>query len=36
LLRNPPPEFHGMSISVDDVDALKAFLLALTEDYDDA
>ena len=36
LLRNPPPEFQGMSISADDVEALKAFLLALTEDYDDA
>ena len=36
LLRNPPPEFQGMSIGADDVEALKAFLLALTEDYDDA
>ena len=36
LLRNPPPEFQAMSISVDDIDALTAFLLALTEDYDDA
>ena len=36
LLRNPPPEFQSMSISTDDIDALTAFLLALTEDYDDA
>jgi len=35
LLRNPPPEFQSMSISADDIDALTAFLLALTEDYDD-
>ena len=35
LLRNPPPEFKAMSISQDDIDALKAFLKALTEDYDD-
>lgn len=36
LLRNPPPEFAGMSLSPDDINALTAFLLALTEDYDDA
>jgi len=36
LLRNPPPEFRGMSLSQDDIDALTAFLLSLTEDYDDA
>jgi len=35
LLRNPPFEFQGMSISQDDIDALTAFLLSLTEDYDD-
>jgi len=36
LLRNPPPEFQGMSLSQDDVAALAAFLASLTEDYDDA
>ena len=36
FLRNPPPEFGRMSLSQDDIDALTAFLLALTEDYDDA
>ncbi len=36
LLRNPPPEFANMSLSTADIDALTAFLLALTEDYDDA
>ncbi len=35
-LRNPPPEFKGMSISASDRDALVAFLISLTEDYDDA
>ena len=35
-LRNAPPEFSSMSLSTDDVDALTAFLLSLTEDYDDA
>lgn len=35
LLRNPPPEFQGMSISQADIDALVAFLKSLTEDYDD-
>jgi len=35
LLRNPPPEFQGMSISQSDVAALTAFLASLTEDYDD-
>ena len=34
-LRNPPIEFSSMSISNDDVPALVAFLLSLTEDYDD-
>ena len=36
LLRNAPPEFANMAISQDDLDALVAFLKALTEDYDDA
>ena len=36
LLRNPPLEFQGMSLSQDDVAALAAFLASLTEDYDDA
>ena len=36
LLRNPPIEFSSMSISNQDVPALVAFLMALTEDYDDA
>jgi cytochrome c peroxidase len=36
LLRNPPAEFRSMSLSQDDVNALVAFLLSLTEDYDDA
>ncbi|MGC1415060.1 MAG: hypothetical protein WA817_07260 [Candidatus Acidiferrum sp.] len=36
LLRNAPPEFQGMSLSEDDVNALAAFLASLTEDYDDA
>lgn len=36
LLRNPPREFRGMSLSQDDVAALVAFLKSLTEDYDDA
>jgi hypothetical protein len=36
LLRNPPPEFQQMSLSSDDLNALVAFLLSLTEDYDDA
>jgi hypothetical protein len=36
LLRNPPPEFAGMSLSDEDVEALVAFLRSLTEDYDDA
>jgi cytochrome c peroxidase len=35
-LRNAPLEFQGMSLSEADVDALVAFLRALTEDYDDA
>lgn len=36
LLRNAPPEFQNMSLGEADVDALTAFLLSLTEDYDDA
>jgi len=36
LLRNPPSEFKGMSLSDSDIDALVAFLKSLTEDYDDA
>jgi len=35
LLRNPPAEFRGMSLSQDDITALVAFLESLTEDYDD-
>src|SRR5262249_53617234 len=35
-LRNAPREFRDMSLSDEDVDALVAFLKALTEDYDDA
>jgi hypothetical protein len=36
LLRNPPPEFQGMSISPSLASAaLTAFLAYLTEDYDD-
>lgn len=35
-LRNAAPEFANMSLSPDDVTALSAFLLSLTEDYDDA
>jgi len=34
-LRNAPAEFNQMSLSADDVNALTAFLLSLTEDYDD-
>ena len=36
LLRNAPAEFRNMSLNSDDIDALVAFLLSLTEDYDDA
>jgi len=36
VLRNPPIEFANMSISNDDVSALVAFLMSLTEDYDDS
>jgi predicted small lipoprotein YifL len=36
LMRNAPPEFKNMSISASDRDALVAFLISLTEDYDDA
>jgi cytochrome c peroxidase len=35
-LRNAPLEFQGMSLGEGDVNALVAFLRALTEDYDDA
>ena len=35
-MRNAPPEFRNMSISAADEDALVAFLMSLTEDYDDA
>lgn len=35
-LRNGAAEFGGMSISSDDLNALVAFLISLTEDYDDA
>jgi hypothetical protein len=35
-MRNAPPEFKNMSISASDKDALVAFLMSLTEDYDDA
>jgi cytochrome c peroxidase len=35
-MRNAPPEFKNMSISAADKDALVAFLISLTEDYDDA
>ena len=31
-----PAEFRNMSLSSDDLDALVAFLISLTEDYDDA
>jgi hypothetical protein len=36
LLRNGAAEFAGMSLSASDLNALVAFLKALTEDYDDA
>ncbi len=36
LLRNAPAEFKAMSLSASDIDALTAFLISLTEDYDDA
>jgi len=36
LLRNAPSEFRNMSLNSDDMNALVAFLLSLTEDYDDA
>jgi cytochrome c peroxidase len=35
-LRNAPAEFRSMSLNSSDVNALVAFLLSLTEDYDDA
>jgi cytochrome c peroxidase len=34
-MRNAPPEFANMSLSQSDVTALVAFLVSLTEDYDD-
>jgi cytochrome c peroxidase len=34
-MRNAPAEFQNMSISSDDINALAAFLVSLTEDYDD-
>ena len=35
-LRNGAVEFAGMTVSLNDLDALVAFLKSLTEDYDDA
>ena len=35
-LRNSDAELNNMSLSADDVNALVAFLMSLTEDYDDA
>jgi cytochrome c peroxidase len=35
-LRNGDVQLGSMSLSVDDLNALVAFLKALTEDYDDA
>lgn len=35
-MRNAPVEFQNMSISSNDITALGAFLVSLTEDYDDA
>jgi hypothetical protein len=35
-LRNAAPEFQNVSLSSSDIDALVAFLMSLTEDYDDA
>ncbi len=35
-LRNAPPQFAGMSLSAEDTQALVAFLMSITEDYDDA
>ena len=35
-LRNGAAEFAAMSLSSDDLNALVAFLVSLTEDYDDA
>ena len=34
-LRNPPREFQAMSLTQSDVDPLVAFLVSLTENYDD-
>ena len=36
LLRNAPAEFRSMSRGSEDVNARGAFLVWLTEDYDDA
>ena len=36
LLRNARAEFRNMSLSSEDVNARGAFLISLTEDYDDA
>jgi cytochrome c peroxidase len=35
-LRNAPAEFRSMSLSAEDLNALVAFLISLTEDHDDA
>jgi cytochrome c peroxidase len=35
-LRNAPVQFGSMSLSAADTDALVAFLMSLTEDYDDS
>ncbi len=35
-MRNAPSQFANMSISTDDIEALTAFLMSITEDYDDA
>jgi cytochrome c peroxidase len=35
-MRNAPPEFRNMSLTQDDLSALVAFLISITEDYDDA
>jgi cytochrome c peroxidase len=34
-MRNAPAEYQNMSLSSDDISALTAFLVSLTEDYDD-
>jgi len=35
-LRNAPPQFANMSLSAEDTQALVAFLMSITEDYDDS